>query len=132
MIIINKSQENDVILTLEEKRTLDSPTFLFRFINDQLKTSKTFIATDTSGYVRRFNRFTIEETTSEDLTDGKVSLEKGFYVYEIYEQLSATNLDLNQVDNKVPLQVGRVRVIGTVAVVPEYDGQEKEFIAYEG
>ncbi len=131
MIIINKEQTNDVILTLEEKRTLSSPTFLFRFINDQLKTSKTFIVTDTSGFVRRFNRFSIEETASEDLTDGKVSLSKGFYVYEIYEQNSTTNLDLNKVDNLVPLQVGKVRVIGTVTAVPEYDGQDKEFIAYE-
>lgn len=130
MIIINKAQTNDVILTLEEKRTLDSPTFLFRFTNDQLKTSKIFIAADLSEYVRRYNKFSIEETSSEDLTDGKVELEEGFYVYEIYEQNSTTNLDINQVDNLIPLQVGRVRVIGTRTAVPEYDQQDKEFIAY--
>lgn len=131
MIVINKATVNDTIFTLEEKRTLTSPTFLFRFIHDQTNTEKLFIAADISGFVRRFNRFTIEETSAEDLTDGKVSLKEGFHVYEIYEQLSTTNLSLSLVDNKVPLEVGKIRVIGTDAIITEYDKQEKEFIAYD-
>lgn len=131
MILINKATANDAIFTLEEKRTLTSPTFLFRFIHDSTNTEKIFIAANTSSFVRRFNRFTIEETSTEDLTDGKVSLKDGFHVYEIYEQLSTTNLKINLVDNPVPLEVGRVRVIGTGIPITEYDKQDKEFVAYD-
>lgn len=131
MIKITKATSNEVILTLKEKQTIDNATFLFNFRHDNTKQEKAFLAADTSSFKNRFNRFTIEENASETLSSGIVSLREGFHTYEVYEQSSTSNLNVQEATNLVPIEVGKVQVIGTVTTIAEYDEQDKEYIEYE-
>jgi len=121
MLVVNKSSNNEWILTLNEKQTLTNPTYLFRVISDFNRTEKTFIAFDTSSYPNRYNSFTITESATEILTSGTVYFNPtGFWSYEVYEQTSTTNLDYTLVTNRTPLEVGRIKVIGSDSVVYKY------------
>lgn len=95
MIIINKNQENNVALTLFEKTTIPCPYYyLFLLVNVQKNTIHTFLATDISGYKKRYNQFNIVETTDPNPMDGEVELNlPGRYYYFIYAQESDSNLD---------------------------------------
>lgn len=119
MLIVTKSANNTWVLTLREKQTVDAngnypySYFLFKLTNDMQKTVKRFIAPDISEYTDRYNKFTITESSSENLTSGTVSLVSGTWKYEVYEQSSSSNLDENNSDNRTPIEKGRVKVIGT-------------------
>ena len=106
MLLINKGANNTLILTLTEKVTLSSPTFLFKFTNDVTKQSKRFIAADLSAHTNRYNEFLITETSgTEILTSGTITLNPtGFWHYEVYEQTSTTNLDETLSDVRVPVE----------------------------
>lgn len=89
--------------------TLSSPVFLFVLSNDFTFEKKYFICENFGdSSVREFH---IEENTTEDVTNGIVTLQpSGFWQYAVYEQLSPTNLDP---DNAFFLELGKVQVIGT-------------------
>ena len=82
-------------VTLYEKTTLPYATvkYLFQFINDQTNVSSYCIPTDTSGFINRYNLFSIVDTASPDPLAGEVELDRGEYHYFVYEQLSDSNLD---------------------------------------
>jgi len=104
MIVLEDGVANKVALTLTEKTTiLSDPYYLFRVVNDDTNTELIFTATDVSTNTNRYNEFLIEVNLSpEDLLDGKIELAtKGYYKYYIYEQVSPTNLDLNNVTGEV-------------------------------
>jgi len=104
MIVLEDGVANKVALTLTEKTTiLSDPYYLFRVVNDDTNTELIFTATDVSTNTNRYNEFLIEVNLSpEDLLDGKIELTtKGYYKYYIYEQVSPTNLDLNNVTGEV-------------------------------
>lgn len=93
MISIVKNSANTVVLTLEEKRTITVGKYLFQFVHDQTGDISYCVATDTSTYAERYNKFTITETASPTPTSGQVELSAGFGKYYIYEQASSTNLN---------------------------------------
>jgi hypothetical protein len=128
MIKITRNSNNTVVLTLTEKATLTAPVYLFRFINDMQKTEKTFIAADLSSYPNRYNQFLITETSgSEVLTSGTVTLSPaGFWHYEIYEQSSSSNLN-HSLSLQPPLEVGKVKVIGTSPTFVKNSGGSRTF-----
>lgn len=130
MITINKGEVNTVILTLAEKTTIEGPTYLFEFIKEGSPgTKKYFIAEDISVNPLRNNEFEIEEGTPEDTLNGKISLNAGQYLYNVYEQASTTNLDptgLSIVEN------GRVEIKTTATVLPEFNGQQTVIKAFNG
>lgn len=112
MILIQKSAENIVVLTLTEKSTLTDPTYLFVFESDQTQSLSIFISADTSEYTDRYNRFTVIETTDPDPLAGEVSLpHSGFYHYTVYEQADTDNLDPELATGIV--EIGKVKVLGT-------------------
>lgn len=133
MILINKNSSNTVDLTLYEKQTLNSPVFLFRFINDTTRQQVTFIAQDISSYRYRYNRFTITETSGTNyLASGIITLNPvGFWRYEVYEQTSATSLNVAALSSE-PLETGKVKVVGTGTEWKGYEGQSNTYKAYEG
>lgn len=109
MILIKKNTVNTVILTLSEKTTLDPVFYLFEFIQQGSPgTKKIFLASDISSNKPRYNEFEIEETTSEDLINGKIDVLTGDWFYNIYEQSSSSNLD--------PTLAGEIVEFGRVEV----------------
>jgi hypothetical protein len=132
MLLINKNANSTLILTLTEKVTLTSPYFLFRFINDVTNQEKAFISSDLSTQTQRYNKFLITETTGTNiLTSGVITLSPtGYWHYEVYEQTSSTNTDYIQATNRIPIETGKARVVGTEASVQRYDSQSKTFVVY--
>lgn len=82
------------MVTVTEKKSLPSPVWLFRFIDDQSKEEFVCIAADSSNYTYRYDEFTIKEKASPNPLLGEIHLKRfGFYHYYVYEQTSTTNLD---------------------------------------
>ena len=100
-----------------------------KMVSRDSRTVKTFIlASDLSSYTDRFNKFVITESANEILTSGTVTLKPtGIWYWEVYEQLSGTNLSVNAADNQTPIECGEAKVTGTVDTVKAYDGQTKEY-----
>lgn len=86
---------NVVVLTLSEKITISSPTFLFEFINNQTQVKYYCISADLSLYPERYNKFTIVvKTTTPTPLSGEIQIPLGDeYTYNVYEQSSTTNLN---------------------------------------
>lgn len=130
MILITKGQNNYITVTLNEKRTLDSPSYLFKFTNDVTGSSVKFIAVNQSSYTDRYDRFLITETSgSVNLTSGVIELTpSGFWSYIIYEQTSTTNLDENLATGIV--ETGKVKVIGDHVEYAVFDNLPKTYIGF--
>ena len=119
MIYLQRGATNSVVMTLTEKSELNNPYFLFSFTNNTSGDEKLFNMVDISGYRRRYNRFELVETTSEDLPNGKVELEYGWGRYEVYE--SATqSLDINDTTGRI-LEQGKFYVSGYPATLNNND-----------
>lgn len=129
MIRIRKGEENLVTLTLKEKATLIDPYYLFEFINDVTKTVVRFTTANESNYTRRYDRFTVTETSGTNyLTSGVITLSPtGFWSYKIFEQASATNLDPANAISMV--ESGKVIVTGDDAEFARYNN-DNTFISY--
>lgn len=132
MILISKNQNNYITVTLLEKTTLATPTYLFKFTNDIEGTSVKFIAANTSSYTSRYDQFLITETSgTTNLTSGVIELSPaGSWSYTIYEQESTINLDETLATGIV--ETGKVKVVGEETVTDKYDGTPKTYIAYDG
>ena len=131
MILINKNTSNTVILTLSEKTTLTNAKYLFEVTNDMSNDIKCFIAADISTNKLRYNEFVFIENVTEDLLNGTFSLTlSGFYKYNVYEQVSTTNLDpalaLNLIDK------GKLNVVSQLSEYPVYTGNENNTVVYGG
>ena len=107
MIRLSKSSTSDkIVVTLEEARTIVNPYYLFVFTNESTREKFKVILNsldDESPYKERYNKWTINTST---LLGG---LPKGKYIYNIYEQVSSTNLDttgLNLLENGKMLLIG--------------------------
>lgn len=119
MVIINKNSANSLALTLSEKQTLDTPYYLFVFINEQTDKVKSCIASVTTG--TRYDSVTITENSTEDNLNGVVSLaQPGEWMYRVYEQSSATNLSADGATGL--LEEGKCKVIGTAQTIKRYNG----------
>ena len=134
MVIVNKNTNNTLILTLTEKSTLSSPNYLFEFTSEMSQDRVLFIAEDLSTSPSRYNEFLITETSgTTDFTSGTITLSpRGQWSYRVFEQSSSTNLDVAQVDNPVPLEVGMVKVKGEELEIETYvtntDNDDETFI----
>jgi len=94
MLKIIRGQANTVITTFTERTTLSPVYYLWRVKREQGLDEKTFITpTDLSSYTSRFNKFTITESDTENVTNGTVKLTSGRYYYWVYQQSSSTNTD---------------------------------------
>ena len=116
MLQINKDITNTLLFTATESCVLANPYFLFKFTNRTTNDIIYYVATDTSLYNYRFNKATIQ---------GSLFSVFGYYTYEIYEQLSSTNIDptgLNLVES------GFMVVVGDSFTPDEYDGQDNTFV----
>jgi hypothetical protein len=98
MLVITKGVQSDIMVTLQDSITLLNPYYLFVFTNISTKEELKVIvnsADDKSNFPNRINVFEIDNDLFEDLQTGQ-------YIYEVYEQLSSTNVittGLNLVEN---------------------------------
>lgn len=132
MLVVNKSQNNTLIVTLSEKSDVTYPYYLFEFKSDVTSDTKNFIATDRSNYTTRYNEFLITETSgTEILTSGTITLNPtGQWTYRIYGQYSSSNLVVANADSGV-LEIGRVKVVGTATSFDTYNGTDNTYDVYE-
>jgi hypothetical protein len=91
MILLTKGEgSKELIFTLNEKKTLTNPYYLFVFEKVGGGSTVKFIKSaesDESDYPTRFNQFTVNVTTIFNTAD------TGGYNYTVYEQASSTNED---------------------------------------
>lgn len=90
MINLTIGQSQYVYLTVQESLTLSSPNYLFRFVqrttNEEIKFVKKS-SDDVSLYKERYSKFLFDV---DQLFCGEI----GEYYYYIYEQASASNLEI--------------------------------------
>lgn len=109
-MIIKKNTVNTCIFYLSEKTTLTPVYYLFEFTCVQDNSKTVFLASDISINKPSYNEFLIEETQSEDLTNGKIYLAlSGSYTFRVFEQSSSSNLILSNSGNEVA--IGKIDVI---------------------
>lgn len=101
MLCFTFGQTEEMIVTLNETRTLTSGYYLFLFENvtTRARVTKIFnFSEDESAYTDRYNQFPIVTSTTFSGQD------TGHWTYKVYEQASSTNTDptgLNEVENGI-------------------------------
>lgn len=101
MLLFTFGQTEEMIVTLNENRTLENGWYLFVFehVTTRNRVTKIFAFTeDESAYQGRYNQFPIIVST---LFSGQPT---GHWRYWVYEQSSAVNTDpagLNEVENGI-------------------------------
>ena len=121
-------------MTLNELSTLTNPYYLVKITSEFQNVTKFFIlASDQSAYPERFNKYNITESTSEVLTSGTVEFTPtGQWLYEVYEQTSATNLNPVLATNRTPVEKGKILVIGTSTVTYKKRSNTINYKGYGG
>ena len=85
MLVINKGQTKNWYVTLTEKASAASATYLFSITHLLTNTVTNFILIDVSTHKERYNKFEIVENT--------YNLYTGEYQYKVYAQNSPVNLN---------------------------------------
>ena len=110
-----------MVLSLTEKVTIVSPTFLFRFVSKESKIEYICISEPIDDYSFERQSFNIETVASGAVAlSGQLALVIGDeYNYYVYAQTSTTNLDYTLADELV--QQGLARFNKTITARNEYD-----------
>ena len=126
MINIERNSPNEIALTLKERGT--ATYYLFKFQSDNTEAVEYCIATDSSSFPNRYNRFTITEQTSPDNLNAQVEMPtEGQWRYYVYANVSSSNLDPTGL---VELESGIVKVTGTTTPVTSYSGGNSNYVVY--
>ena len=126
MINIERNSANEIALTLTEKGT--AAYYLFKFQSDNTEAVEYCIATDSSLYPERFNKFTITETSTPNNLNAEVELPtEGQWRYFVYANSSSSNLDPTGLTE---LESGIVKVTGTTTPVTTYSGGNSNYVVY--
>ena len=130
MLVINKNSNNTLILTLTEKVTIASPTFLFKLTNDLTRESVLFLSANLSAYKDRYDKFLITETSGTiNASSGVINLNPtGFWKYQIFEQASTSNLLESATGSMV--ENGKLKVIGTDTTYTVYNPTSRKYKGY--
>jgi hypothetical protein len=115
-----------VALTLTEKGT--ASYYLFKFQSDNTEEVEYCVATDSSAYPERFNKFVLTEQTSPDNLAAQIELPTdGQWRYFVFANSSASNLDP---DGLTELESGILKVTGTSTPVTSYSGGNSTYVVY--
>jgi hypothetical protein len=126
LINIARNSGNEIALTLTERGT--ATYYLFKFQSDNTEAVEYCIATDSSLYPDRFNKFTITETSTPDNLNAEVELPtEGQWRYFVYANSSGSNLDPTGLTE---LESGIVKVTGTTTPVTTYSGGNSNYVVY--
>jgi len=126
LINIERNSANEIALTLKERGT--ATYYLFKFQSDNTEAVEYCIATDSSSFPNRYNRFTITEQTSPDNLNAQVEMTtEGQWRYYVYANSSSSNLDPTGLTE---LESGIVKVTGTTTPVTSYSGGNSNYVVY--
>jgi len=126
LINIERNSPNEIALTLKERGT--ATYYLFKFQSDNTEAVEYCIATDSSSFPNRYNRFTITEQTSPDNLNAQVELPtEGQWRYFVYANVSSSNLDPTGL---LELESGIVKVTGTTTPTTTYSGGNSNYVVY--
>jgi len=126
LINIERNSPNEIALTLKERGT--ATYYLFKFQSDNTEAVEYCIATDSSAFPNRYNKFTITEQTSPDNLNAQVEMTtEGQWRYYVYANVSSSNLDPTGL---VELESGIVKVTGTTTPVTSYSGGNSNYVVY--
>jgi len=126
LINITRNSANTVALTLTEKGT--ATYYLFKFQSDNTEEVEYCVATDSSAYPERFNKFVLTEQTSPDNLAAQIELPtEGQWRYFVYANSSSSNLDPTGLTE---LESGIVKVTGTSTPVTSYSGGNSTYVVY--
>ena len=126
MINIERNSANEIALTLTENGT--AAYYLFKFQSDNTEAVEYCVATDSSSYPERFNKFTITETSTPNNLNAEVELPtEGQWRYFVYANSSSSNLDPTGLTE---LESGIVKVTGTSTPVTTYSGGNSNYVVY--
>jgi hypothetical protein len=137
---ILKNNTNIITVTLTEKSTLPNPIYLFKFVNQTSNVAYWFIASDTSQFKERYNKFVLIEGdyfTPLDSLEGKIEIGlQGLYDYEIYQ---TTLLDISTLDSAIDaipfidktVEVGLVDVVFAAENITKYQVETETNIVYQ-
>lgn len=128
MMLMIQGQSNDNYFSLAERMTVTSGYyFLVRFVSEFSLTETSTIPTVVSGSTfYRFHKLTITEKDDATIPEQQAAMvtlsEAGMWLYYVYQQESATNLDYTNAD--VLLEEGKCLVLAGTGfpVVTEYTG----------
>jgi len=117
MIIINKGELNNVVFTLDEKRTsATSSYFLELFSNGDRTSTLVTLDTDISANTIRYNEFVINET-SYNLTPGQYD----YFVWETISATISTDYAIGVVES------GKCDVKGTQSTISVFTNTDQEY-----
>lgn len=126
MINIVKNSANLLALTLTERGT--ATYYLFKFQSDNTEDVTYCVATDSSAFPDRFNKFTITEQASPNNLNAEVEMTtEGQWKYFVYANSSSSNLDPTGL---LELESGIVKVMGTTTPVTSYSGGNSNYVVY--
>jgi len=126
LINIVRNSANLLALTLTERGT--ATYYLFKFQSDNTENVKYCVATDSSAFPDRFNKFTITEQTSPNNLNAEVEMTtEGQWRYYVYANSSSSNLDPTGL---LELESGIVKVTGTSTPVTSYSGGNSNYVVY--
>ena len=137
MVRFLKNNTNNVVVTLTENSTVTNPIYLFMFTNQTSNVPYYFIATDTSSYKTRYNKFSVIEKVAANTLNGEVTLGfNGFYNYTVYQTSLTNTSGLTTAIDAVPfitksVEVGVVNVVLDTITNTEYDVQDETNIIYQ-
>lgn len=128
MLVLTENAASETILvTLNEKKTLNAPYILFIFTNVETKEQVTKIfapGDDSSLYPARYNKFTVQTVTL--FADKK----PGFWNYAAYEQPAGVNT--NPANATTLLELGKLRLDReTTFAMTEYN-EGQTYKEYDG
>jgi hypothetical protein len=103
MIILNSNTENQLVLSLSEKVTINNPYYLFRFVHKETKNEYICLAAAIENYTHNRQLFEITTVnTTPDPLAGELELIYGDeYNYYIYAQTSSSNVDYTLSDELI-------------------------------
>lgn len=120
MLFLNKSiEENEIIVTVSENNTLDSPIYSMLIHSHFTNKSYTIeLGPNQSEFTERFDKFIIDNTQFQNI-------EPGTYVYKIFNQSNQAN----------SLETGYLKIEGIESVNEFIEPTEQEtdddYIIYE-
>ena len=126
MINIVRNSANLLALTLTERGT--ATYYLFKFQSDNTEDVTYCVATHSSAFPDRFNKFTITEQASPNNLNAEVEMTtEGQCRYFVYANSSSSNLDPTGL---LELESGIVKVTGTTTPVTSYSGGNSNYVVY--